>query len=261
MNPNQLAITYVGGPTAVIQWGGLRFLTDPTFDPPGGEYATGPVTLRKIAGPALSPGSIGPIDVVLLSHDHHADNLDRAGRSLLRNAGTVITTQAGAEWLGAGAIGLANWQSFDVAAHEGRTLRITGTPARHGSGPIDRGPVSGFALAFTDAPNRAVYISGDTVWFEGVEEVARRFEVRVAVLFMGAALVRAVGPYHLTMAADDAVQAARAFPSATIVPLHFEGWAHYSESREQIDQVFSQADLEGRIRWLAPGQETVFGDM
>jgi L-ascorbate metabolism protein UlaG (beta-lactamase superfamily) len=49
MNVNELRITYVGGPTALLELGGLRLLTDPTFDPPGGEYTTGPVTLRKLA--------------------------------------------------------------------------------------------------------------------------------------------------------------------------------------------------------------------
>ena len=49
-----ITITLVGGPTALIEAGGFRFLTDPTFDPPG-DYALPHVTLRKTTGPAL-PG-------------------------------------------------------------------------------------------------------------------------------------------------------------------------------------------------------------
>ena len=253
MSPKQLKITYIGGPTAVFEWGGLRLLTDPGFDPPGGEYKTGPVVLRKTAGPALSPESLGRIDAVLLSHDHHFDNLDHSGRTFVEGAKRVLTTPAGAERLGGHAIGLANWQSIDMPAPDGGVLRITGTPARHGPAHLDRGPVTGFAMAFTDALDQAVYISGDTVWYEGVAEVARRFAVRAAVLFMGAARVPAVGPEALTMTAEDGIEAARAFPEATILPLHYEGWAHFTESREVIARAFSKAGLGDRVRWMELG--------
>lgn len=35
-----LRITYLGGPTALIEWGGVNLLTDPTFDPAGTTYPT-----------------------------------------------------------------------------------------------------------------------------------------------------------------------------------------------------------------------------
>jgi L-ascorbate metabolism protein UlaG (beta-lactamase superfamily) len=125
-------------------------------------------------------------------------------------------------------------------------LRVTGTPARHGPVDGDRGPVIGFVLALVDSPDRGVYISGDTVWFEGVAEVARRFEIHTVVLFMGAARVPAVGPHHLTMTAAEGIEVACAFPRATLVPLHFEGWAHFSESREVVTRAFDQAGLDSR---------------
>src|SRR5215510_8223127 len=101
-----LRMTYIGGPTALIEFGGLRLLTDPAFDPAGGDYTTGPVTLSKTMDPAVSASSLGRIDAVLLSHDHHFDNLDHAGRALLTQAERVLTTPAGAERLGGNAIGL-----------------------------------------------------------------------------------------------------------------------------------------------------------
>src|SRR5438094_10333861 len=88
--------TYIGGPTALLEWHGLRFLTDPTFDPAGTNYKSGPATLRKLAGPAISAGSLGAIDIVLLRHDHHSDNLDRAGRALLHRAAEVLTSEPSA---------------------------------------------------------------------------------------------------------------------------------------------------------------------
>jgi len=70
---------------------------------------------------------------------------------------------------------------------------------------------------------------------------------------MGAAIVREVGPAHLTMTAADAVLAARAFPGAAIVPLHFEGWEHFTQSGREIQRAFAAAGLESRLRWLKPG--------
>jgi L-ascorbate metabolism protein UlaG (beta-lactamase superfamily) len=254
MNDLLLQITYIGGPTALLELGGLRLLTDPTFDPAGSDYPTPVYVLRKTLGPALNPEAIGPIDAVLLSHDHHSDNLDHAGRRELAKAARVLTTVAGAERLGGNAVGLAPWQSYDVPATDGRVLRVTATPARHGPPDADRGPVIGFVLAFTHQPERAVYVSGDTVWYEEVAEVGRRFTPAVALLFMGAASVREVGPAHLTLTADEAVTAARALPGAVVVPLHFEGWAHFSESRSDIERAFAAAGLGHRLRWPIPGQ-------
>ncbi len=250
---SSLNLTYIGGPTALLELGGFRFLTDPTFDAPGEAYTTGPVTLHKITGPAMSAESLGTIDIVLLSHDHHFDNLDHSGRRLLGSATNVFTTPAGAERLGGNAIGLANWQRIDLPTKDGRILYVTGTPARHGPPDGDRGPVTGFVLAFQDAPQDAIYISGDTVWYEGVAEVSRRFSIRTAVLFLGAARVQQVGPAHLTMTAEDAVEAAHAFAKAQIIPLHFEDWQHFSESRNEIDTVFKNHDLVHRLRWLEKG--------
>jgi L-ascorbate metabolism protein UlaG (beta-lactamase superfamily) len=256
---DQLAVTYVGGPTALVELGGLRLLTDPTFDPAGSEYPAKMYVLRKTQAPAVSADAIGPVDVVLLSHDHHADNLDGRGRSVVAQAERVITTAVGAERLGGSVIGLSAWQSIEIPCADGRTLTITATPARHGPADGDRGPVIGFAIAFADAPRRAVYVSGDTVWYEGVAEVARRFDVRVAFLFMGAARVIEVGSAHLTMTTADGLESARAFSNATIVPLHFEGWKHFSEARDDIVRAFAAAGLERRLYWPTPGKKTRVG--
>ena len=250
MANSSLKISYIGGPTALLEMGGVRILTDPTFDPAGGAYSYGPVTLHKTMGPAVTPENLGHIHVVLLSHEHHPDNLDLAGRDVARTAEFVLTTAEGAERLHDGAVALRPWESIDLPAPNGRVLQVTATPARHGPPERDRGPVIGFVLRLTDTPDDAVYVSGDTVWFEGVAEVAARFPVKTALLFMGAARVPEVGPYHLTLTADEAVGAARTFQNARIVPLHFEGWKHFSESRADIQRAFDHAGLSDRLWWV-----------
>lgn len=80
-------VTHIGGPTTLIEVGGWRLLTDPTFDPPGRRYRFGwGTSSRKTTGPALAVADLPPVDAVLLSHDHHGDNLDMAGRTLLPTA-------------------------------------------------------------------------------------------------------------------------------------------------------------------------------
>ena len=251
-----MQLTYIGGPSALLEIGGLRILTDPTFDPAGGEYRAATYSLHKTQGPALALERIGRVDLVLLSHDHHFDNLDHAGREMLPAAGRVLTTRAGAERLGASVLGLAPWETHEVALADGSHLRISATPARHGPAGGDRGPVIGFVLERTGAAGDALYFSGDTVWYEGVAEVAQRFRVSLALLCMGAARVAAAGPAPLTFTAAEGVEFARAFPHATLVPLHHEGWAHFSESRSDIERAFRAAKLEERLRWLGPGVRT-----
>ena len=93
--------THIGGPTLLIEAGGWRLLTDPTFDPAGGKYRFGWGTgSEKTAGPAIPAAELGQIDAVLVSHDHHDDNLDPAGRELLPSLAQVVTTAPGAKRLG-----------------------------------------------------------------------------------------------------------------------------------------------------------------
>src|SRR5215218_8891300 len=135
-------LTHIGGPTVLIEVGGWRLLTDPTFDPAGGDYSFGWGTgSKKVAGPALPASELGAIDAVLLSHDHHDDNLDAAGRELLPAAGSVLTTLPGAKRLGGNARGLAPWATTRLEG-EGRVpIQITATPCRHGP-PLSR-PIVG----------------------------------------------------------------------------------------------------------------------
>lgn len=56
----QLAIQLGGGPTAILDYSGLRWLTDPTLSPPG-EYGG----LTKLTGPVLDIRQQKRIDVVL----------------------------------------------------------------------------------------------------------------------------------------------------------------------------------------------------
>src|SRR4051812_24614147 len=129
----EIRLTHIGGPTVLIEVGGWRLLTDPTFDPPGRRYRFGWGTgSEKLAGPAIQPDELGTIDAVLLSPDHHDDNLDPAGRALLPSLGQTITTVAGAGRLGGKARGLEPWAATRLEHAERPSIEITATPCRHG---------------------------------------------------------------------------------------------------------------------------------
>lgn len=250
---DDVRITYIGGPTILLEVGGLRLLTDPTLDPPR-DYQAGPFIHSKTVGPAYATYTIGDIDAVLLSHDHHFDNLDHAGRELLSKVEQVLTTTVGAERLQGNVIGLEVWQSIDLPAPNGKILSITATPARHGPVGDDRGPVIGFLLSYKDSRDEPIYISGDTVWYEGVEETLKRFpNIHVAVLSVGAARVPVL-PANLTFSAAEAVRVAETLHKARIIPVHFEGWKHLTESKGDLSKAFAAAGREDQLVWLPAGK-------
>jgi L-ascorbate metabolism protein UlaG (beta-lactamase superfamily) len=246
-----VTLALVGGPTVLIEANGVRLLTDPTFDAPG-RYELPHVTLEKLSGPGMTVAELGRIDAVLLSHDQHADNLDHAGRAYLRTVPVVFTTPAGAGRLGGTAQGLAAWQSAEITAPDGRAITVTATPARHGPAGIEplSGDVAGFLIGL-DQPGDAIYVTGDTVWYDGVAEVARRYRPRLVIVFAGAARTR--GAIHLTMDSNDAIETAHAFPDARIVAVHNDGWAHFTESREELEHAFAALGLADRLVSLKAG--------
>jgi L-ascorbate metabolism protein UlaG (beta-lactamase superfamily) len=251
MSASIITLTLVGGPTVLIEFGGLRLLTDPTFDPPGqyqGPHS--PVKHMKTAGPALSVEQVGTLDAVLLSHDHHFDNLDTSGRALLPAVGVTYTTTSGAQRLGGNAASLAPFETRCLIGRNGKRLLVTGTPARHGPIGVDAGDVIGFALG-VEQPGDLVYITGDTLWFEGTIDVARGFSPKVVVLYTGAAEPR--GRFHMTMGSEDALEAAHAFPDSTLVAVHNEGWGHLRESQDQLADVFAKFNLAHRLTRIEKG--------
>ncbi|AMA60713.1 MBL fold metallo-hydrolase [Bradyrhizobium sp. CCGE-LA001] len=251
-----VSITLIGGPTALIEIDGFRLLTDPTFDAPGA-YQLPHVKLEKTIGPAMRPDAIGPVDAVLLSHDQHSDNLDNSGREYLFTVKRVFTTEVGARRLGGQIEGLAPWDTAKLRDGDGNSLTITATPARHGPAGIEplSGDVIGFVVSSSRKDTRPIYISGDTTWFDGVAEVARRFKCGVVLPFAGAAQTR--GPFHLTMDTNDTIETARAFPDAMIVPVHTEGWAHFRQNGEDLRKTFDVLGFGTRLRLLEPGVPTV----
>lgn len=239
-------LTLVGGPTALLDVGGLRLVTDPTFDEPG-DHPVGQRVLTKTRRPALAPSEVGEVTAVLLSHDQHPDNLDGAGRRFLRHAPLVLTTSSAAARI-PGARGLRPFESVDLPRPDGEVLTVTAVPALHGPAGSEEltGEVTGFVLSGEGVPT--TYVSGDNASLDLVSVVAARFApVELAVLFAGGARTALLGDAYLTLSSAMAAEATRLLGSRRVAVVHADGWSHFTEPPAGVAPAFAAAGVHDRL--------------
>ncbi len=259
---HDFAVGVIGGPTVVIDYGGTRLVTDPTFDEPH-DYGT----MTKLVAPAVAATDLGPVDAVLLSHDDHNDNLDIAGRQWATTEVPVIITGPGAaQRLGTPALGLKTWQTTELerADRAGR-MTITALPAVHG--PLDgtrdasgqvNAEVTGFLLQADGLPT--VYISGDNASMLPVAQIAQRYPaIDIAVLFAGASRLATKNQGRpLTLTGPRAADVSTVLAVPRVVIAHIAGWSIYSETFDDVRTAFNEAGIADRLltavdgRWAWP---------
>lgn len=262
-----MRLTHVGGPTVLVELDGWRILTDPTFDPPGRRYRFGwGTSSTKTVGPVITADELEQLDAVLLSHDHHADNLDDTGRALLPRVGVVVTTRAGKQRLRASNIadlrGLRPGDSTQLTAADKPTLTIRATPCRHGP-PLSRpiaGAVIGFALSLPDQSSTRLWMTGDTVLHGPLRHTARQLDIDVLLMHLGAVRFPQTGPLRYSMNSTDALRLLELANPRVAVPVHYEGWSHFSEPEKNLRATLASAARHPKtvLTWLRPGvPETV----
>jgi L-ascorbate metabolism protein UlaG (beta-lactamase superfamily) len=132
---------------------------------------------------------------------------------------------------------------------------VTAVPALHGlpgSEPVT-GPVLGFVLSGPGL--ETVYVSGDNASLDVVREIADRSDaIDVAILFAGAVQLphRFDGAY-LTLSSDLAAQAAIILGAPAVIPLHFEGWTHFTQGADQLQAAFAGHGISDRLLLPARG--------
>jgi L-ascorbate metabolism protein UlaG (beta-lactamase superfamily) len=170
----------------------------------------------------------------------------------------VVTTTSGAKRLGGATRGLDPCAQTRLEAEGRPTIEVTATPCRHGP-PLSRpivGDVIGFALRWEGQANGALWISGDTVLYDGVRQVAERLDVDVALVHLGGVRFPISGPVRYTMTAREAVELCGLLRPRRLIPIHYEGWAHFREGREAIERELAEApeDVRASVRWLPVGE-------
>ncbi|KAH8649097.1 beta-lactamase-like protein [Xylariales sp. PMI_506] len=238
--PSSLTITHVGTATAIIQIGDdVTLLTDPYLSPAGTSWEVMPgISLTSHYAPSHTLDTLPPVDAVLLSHEDHPDNLDTLGRRLLDGRRTVPLR-----------IG-------------GTTFFVTGTPCVH----LPGGECVGFALTApkefgtseVDGLPNALWFSGDTVYTEELGRgIRERFHVRVALVNAGAAAVAGLpgagGPVQITMDGRQAAQLLCDVGADVLVPMHYEGWTHFTEGRAQLEEALRSQGVLDQVRFLELG--------
>jgi L-ascorbate metabolism protein UlaG (beta-lactamase superfamily) len=209
-------ITLVRSATIVVELDGRRILVDPMLDDVG---ARPPIegTRNQVANPTVplpfpAEKVVRDLDAVIVTH-RHRDHLDTRGEELLPRDIPVFCQPEDDAALRT--LGLDVRPVEDALEWDG--LRVTRTPARHGTGRVAEllAPVSGFVLD-------DLYLAGDTVWFEGVEETIARFAPRVAVVNAGGAEFVEGG--LIVMGADDVREVVARVP--TVIAVHMEALNH-----------------------------------
>ncbi|KAI1451482.1 Metallo-hydrolase/oxidoreductase [Annulohypoxylon moriforme] len=256
---SSVSVTYIGTATAIIDIDGITFLTDPYFSPAETKWDVGIATLTSHYEPALSLDQLPPVDIVLLSHEDHPDNLDELSRTRLLSGRRVLTTVDGASKLspGPGVQGLRPWEKTALKIG-GKIFQVTATPCKH----LPGGECTGFVLTTAEfgstngLPN-AIYFSGDTVYVEELSRIRDRFHISLALFNLGAASVVLPGSSEPLLITMDGSQGAKLFcdiEADILVPLHFESWDHFSQSKAALASAFGSAGISDKVYWLEPGK-------
>jgi L-ascorbate metabolism protein UlaG (beta-lactamase superfamily) len=188
-----ITVTFVGNATTLISAGGLTLLTDPNFLHRGQHAYLGyGLVSKRLREPALNIDELPPIDAVVLSH-MHGDHWDRVSQKGLDHGLPIVTTPHAAKRLQhrgfVQALGLSTWQRHSIAKGD-TTFHITSLPGRHAPVWTHRllPPVMGTMVEFVsaDRPVRRLYVSGDTLLLEELNEIPARFDsIALGVLHLG----------------------------------------------------------------------------
>ncbi|MEV6283491.1 hypothetical protein [Kribbella sp. NPDC051770] len=92
--------------------------------------------------------------------------------------------------------------------------------------------------------------------YDGVRAVADRFDVGTMLLHLGAVQFGITGPVRYTMSGPDGVELCKLTRPRTVVPVHYEGWRHFTQGRDTIERAFAAAPAAVRdsLTWLTPGE-------
>ncbi|GIP16142.1 UPF0173 protein YddR [Paenibacillus montaniterrae] len=227
-------IQLIRNATLMVQYARKRFLVDP-FLAEKGAYPPFPNSLRQDQNnPLLDlPVSIDDIitdlDAVIVTH-LHLDHWDEAAKELLpKEIKMFVQNEEDAtEIKGAG------FQNVEVLQENSKfgEIQLTKTKGEHGRGEILQlaGQVCGVILKHPS--EKTLYIAGDTVWYEAVQETIDAHQPEIIVVNGGDNQFLQGG--SLVMGKEDIYMVYKAAPSSKIISVHMEAVNHWTLSREEL---------------------------
>ena len=257
----KINITHIDTACILLEINGFKILTDPTLDHAGKFYHHGfGAVSQKTEEPALLPSDLQHIDLILLSHHQHKDNFDHAGKAFAETVSTILSTKKASKEI-KNVIGLDDWETISIKTDKINNLRITATPAQHHPWWLPEffsGKVIGFVIEFDEQKDGVLYISGDTVYFKGIDEIAQRFRIDIGIFHVGSAQFRYLsGLGQYTMDSNDLLKAAKVLAPKTIIPIHYKGWTHFKETENVLrTAIQKEAEIKNKTRFLIIGNRT-----
>jgi L-ascorbate metabolism protein UlaG (beta-lactamase superfamily) len=259
------SVFFVGTATVVIRYAGFTILTDPNFLHRGDHVHLGyGLISRRQTNPAIEIEDLPPLDFVLLSH-MHGDHFDRVVERKLNKATPIISTRHAVAYLKRKGFtathALRTWETLTITKGEAR-LRLTAMPGTHAPGPLAAAlpPVMGSMLEFRTAEDETrlrLYISGDTLVHEQLEEIPRRYpQIDLALLHLGGTMI--LGVVMVTMDARQGVEAIRIIEPRTAIPIHYNDYTVFKSPLEDFKRAVAEAGLEERVHYLSHGDTYEF---
>ncbi|MCK8678233.1 MBL fold metallo-hydrolase [Streptomyces lichenis] len=255
---------FVGNATLLIRYGDLTLLTDPNFLHRGQRaYLGHGLVSKRLTEPALDVRDLPPdLDAVVLSH-LHGDHWDRVTRRHLDRSLPVVTTPHAARRLQGlhgfrRAMGLRTWEDTLVSG-ERQQVRVTSLPGAHARGPAAAllPPVMGSLLEFGDlgGPVRLrIYLTGDTLLFDGVREIARRCpDLDLAVVHLGGTTLP--GGLMVTMDGWQGVELLETVRPRRALPVHYDDYTVFRSPLEDFLRRAEERGWAGSLVHCARGEQ------
>ena len=249
---------FIGTATTVVTLGSFTILTDPNFLHRGQRaYLGWGLSSRRLTEPALGPDELPALDAVLLSH-LHGDHFDRVARNRLDRSPPVLSTPHAVRRIGPwgfDAHALRTWEQH-ILVKGAEQLRVTAVPAVHARGLLGRmlPPVMGSIVEHVvdGDVRRRVYVSGDTLTGDHVDEVGERFpDIDAAVVHLGGTRV-----LMRTVTMDGAMGVdfvGRVRPSVT-VPVHHDDYTVFRSPLSDFVDRARAVGLATTLRCPARGE-------
>jgi len=255
-----IKLTHIDTACCLLEIDGYKILTDPVFDPPGKYYHHGYGSVsKKTSYPSIDEQKIAKIDLILLSHPQHKDNFDNKGREIAKNVPLILSTKKIEKNFKNG-IGLKAWEKYLVKLPNGNEITITATPAQHHPLWLPKffaGEVIGFIIEHS-ASEQVIYITGDTVFFKGIKNVAEKYpNISICLIHVGSAQFRyLIGFGKFTMNRKGFIKTIKTLNPKTAIPIHNNGWTHFKENDEGLkNELLKHSEIKDKVLFLLNKEE------